>query len=130
MYFSDVTRRHMVSPKNRGAMADASAVGVGGDPGGAFVRLFLKVGEDKAILAAAFETSACPASTAAASLLTETVKGLPLAQAIRIMPEDLDRALGGLPPDKKHCAGLAIQALRQAIVAWANAGTAGVCKPA
>ena len=42
----------------------------------------------------------------------------------RIRPEELDTALGGMPASKKFCVGLAIKALRTAIVKWANADRA------
>jgi nitrogen fixation NifU-like protein len=57
-------------------------------------------------------------------MLTEMLIGKSLREAFQMTPEELDEALGGLPANKKFCAGLAIEALRRAIVFWTNHGSA------
>ncbi len=57
----------------------------------------------------------CLYTVVCASLMSETVKGRRLDDALNLQPEDIDRALGGLPADHQHCARLAVNSLGEAI---------------
>jgi nitrogen fixation NifU-like protein len=48
------------------------------------------------------------------------VTGLSLQEAERITPQDLLRALDGLPPNHVHCASLAVGTLRDALADYRN----------
>ncbi len=63
----------------------------------------------------AFKTYGCAASIASCSLLTETVKGKPVEEALAVTREALSEALGWLPLGKEHCPGMAVSALRNAL---------------
>ncbi len=72
---------HGRSPRNFGALDDANREARGHNPlCGDRLTLYLKV-EDGNVADAAFEGSGCAISTASASMLTETVKGRPVAEA-------------------------------------------------
>jgi len=43
------------------------------------------------------------------------IKGKPIDFAEKLSPEDIDKALKGLPEDHKHCAELAIRTLKHSI---------------
>lgn len=58
-----------------------------------------------------FETYGCVPAIAAASFLSEAVRGRTLEDASRWTVESLVAALGGLPGNKRHCAELALEAL-------------------
>jgi nitrogen fixation NifU-like protein len=76
---------HYRQPRNFGRMADANRMAVGYNPlCGDKVTLYLKV-EDGVIRAAAFEGSGCAIATASASLLTESIKGLPEIEALNLL---------------------------------------------
>ncbi len=106
-------------PKNLGPLEDATIVAKAGSPAcGDMIHLYLKIekknGED-IIVKATFESYGCAANIAAASILTELVKGLSLKDAWKISWKDVADKLGGLPPIKYHCSILAVGALKRAI---------------
>ncbi|MCS7126142.1 MAG: iron-sulfur cluster assembly scaffold protein [Aigarchaeota archaeon] len=103
------------NPKNLGAMQDASVVSQAGSPAcGDVIRIYLKI-EDGKILDASFESYGCAANIAAASILTEMVKGKTLKEAWMISWEEVAEELGGLPAIKYHCSILAVGGLKRAI---------------
>jgi NifU-like protein involved in Fe-S cluster formation len=90
-------------------------VGVAGVPGeGRYVVLQLAV-DRGCISAARFQSHGCGATIASASMLTELLVGRTLHECRELTVEDLLAALGGLPGDKRHCAGFALSALREAL---------------
>jgi len=83
-------------------------------PCGDTMQFFLKI-TDNIIKKANFITDGCGATVAAGSQMTLLIKGKSLEFAEKITPEDLDKALKGLPEDHKHCAELAVRTLSRAI---------------
>ena len=75
---------------------------------------------------ASFESYGCAANIAAASLMTEMIKGKPLREAWKIPWRQISDELGGLPSIKYHCSILAVGALRRAIRAYFKGSR---CKP-
>lgn len=106
---------HLETPRNAGAMADATARGEATNPVcGDLLHLYLKI-EDGRIAAASFLVQGCPPSIAAGSALTELIAGLTIEEARALRPRDVSAALESLPRNKEHCAVLAIDALRDAL---------------
>lgn len=95
------------------AKADASSK-VGSPICGDVMFFYLKV-KDQKIIDVKFETMGCAASVATGSILTDMVKGKNLESALKITQKDVEKALGGLPNVKRHCADLSIETLRAAI---------------
>lgn len=71
--------------------------------------------QDHTILEARYQTYGCAPAIAAGSFLTEWVRNRPAAEALRLQPEELERMLGGLPPARRFCVALAVEALRKAL---------------
>jgi nitrogen fixation NifU-like protein len=102
-------------PKNLGRIDDADAFAQAGSPAcGDVISIYLRI-RDGVIEDAKFESYGCAANIAAASVLTEIVKGRSLEEAWNIDWQQIADELGGLPPVKKHCSILAVGALRRAI---------------
>ena len=78
------------------------------------MQFFLKI-ENDIIKKANFITDGCAATIAAGSQTTILVEGKPLEFVECLKSIDIDKALGGLPNDHKHCAELAIKTLMRAI---------------
>ena len=101
-------------PRNLGRMeaphAQAVITGWCGDTMEIYLRL-----NGSHIEEAAFMTDGCGPSVACGNMLTTMVHGKTLGEAGRIGPEDLIRALDGLPEQSAHCASLAVDTLRRAI---------------
>ncbi|MFX1392970.1 MAG: iron-sulfur cluster assembly scaffold protein [Promethearchaeota archaeon] len=83
-------------------------------PCGDTMQFFLKI-NDNIIEKANFITDGCGATVAAGSQTTLMIKGKPIEFAEKLSPEDIDKALQGLPEDHKHCAELAIRTLKHSI---------------
>ncbi len=107
------------NPKNLGPIQDADVVASAGSPTcGDMIRIYLKItkrGDREVVEKASFESYGCAANIAAASILTEIIKGKSLEEAWKITWKQLSDELGGLPPIKYHCSILAVGALKRAI---------------
>jgi len=78
------------------------------------MQIFLKI-KDNIIEKADFITDGCGATVAAGSQTTIMIEGKSVQNAENLQPNDIDKALGGLPDDHKHCAELAVRTLHRAI---------------
>lgn len=83
-------------------------------PCGDTMQFFLKI-KDNIIEKANFITDGCGATVAAGSQTTLMIEGKPLNFAESLVPEDIDKALKGLPEDHKHCAELSVRTLQRSI---------------
>ena len=129
---------HAKSPRHFGKLVDATHTADGINPlCGDKLKLYLRLDSTRKITAASFEGSGCAISVASASLLTDTIIGLPVQHALvyfkaitgRLthtercdeMTEAVDvgklRALDGVRdfPARVKCATLAWHALNSAI---------------
>ena len=79
------------------------------------MEVFLSV-RDGRIERARFDTLGCEYSIACGNTAMEMAEGRSLPEALRISPERIEEALGGLPPSHRHCAELAIDTLRKAVL--------------
>jgi NifU-like protein len=103
---------HFINPRNVGELADATVVGeVGSMSSGQAMKLFLNLNEDENITGATFQVFGSPSSIAAASALTEMLKGKHIDEAARITADDISEYLGGLPPEKMHTCVMAMEGL-------------------
>ncbi|MGI8597510.1 MAG: tRNA 2-thiouridine(34) synthase MnmA [Thermoleophilaceae bacterium] len=119
---------HLVHPRGRGALTGSSHRGAaGGSACGDLVTLSVEI-EDGLVAAAGFDARGCGAVVAAGSAVVELVEGAAVLDAARVSPDDVDRALGGLSPARRHAAHLAADALHRALGA-AAAGGAAVLPP-
>ena len=71
--------------------------------------------ENNHVINARYQCHGCGATIAAGSMLTEMILDRPIAECLAITAEELTEALEGLPPDKRHCAGFAVNAMRNAL---------------
>ena len=108
------------NPKNLGKIENADAEALAGSLAcGDMIAIYLKVdGEAEKIVEVKFESYGCAANIAAASTLTEMVKGKSLREAWKVSWKDVSDELGGLPFVKYHCGILAVGALKRAIRAY------------
>src|SRR5215831_5390765 len=125
---SELIRKHFFNPHNVGAADRADGVGRAGSLRcGAALRISIQVDEGRRIAAADFKAAGCSVLVAAASYLTDRVKGLTSAEAAALAraPEsDLAPLFCEAAPDRQACIRLSCEALLQAITDYSNAARA------
>lgn len=77
--------------------------------------LFVIKVKDGKIADCKWKTYGCASAIASTSKLSEMVIGMTLDEAYHISPQDVVKALGGLPDKKIHCSVLGDRALRAAL---------------
>lgn len=98
-----------------GPAADGAFTGAaGGAACGDLSRLSLTI-EAGAVAAVSFDAEGCGATRAATAAVAEMVDGEAVLDAARIGTDEVDEALGGLTPAKRHAAQLAADALHRAL---------------
>lgn len=108
-------------PLNRREMLDATLMHSGVNiTCGDHVRIYLKVegeGDGAMIRDASWQGEGCAISVAAASLLTEQIKGMPLAHAKALQNQDMFDWLSvpALGPARVKCAVLCLETMQQAL---------------
>jgi len=123
--YTEKVKDHFFHPRNifytdkEAAEYEKEADGVGqvGSPAcGDVMRLYIKVDKKtKKIKECRWKTFGCASAIASTSIMSEMVIGKTLEEAKKITPQDIVKALGGLPARKIHCSVLGDQALRAAI---------------
>lgn len=114
-HLNDLAMDHFRHPRNVGEIPGAHGCGnaessVCKD----LMRVWIQV-QDGRIKAMGFKAHGCSAAIASGSMMTEMAKGLTVQEALRLTPEDLSRALGGIEGRRMHGPALAIEGLRNAI---------------
>ena len=110
-----VVLEHFRHPRNRGPLERANASADGANPlCGDRVRVELRAEHD-VIADARFTADACALCVASASLLTERVRGIAIAEVARVDETWLFASLDGEPPAaRRKCALLPLDTLRRA----------------
>lgn len=106
-YLRDGSR---VGPADEGAFTGAA----GGAACGDLSRVSLLVG-DGIVSRVTFDAEGCGATRAATAAVAEMVEGEPVLDVARIGTSEVDEAIGGLTPAKRHAAQLAADALHRAL---------------
>jgi len=102
---------HFQNPRNPGEVADPdAAVQVENPACGDILKLSMKVANGR-IVEICFLAKGCVPAMACGSALTELVKGRNVAEAGRLLREELVQAVGGLPEASAHASYLAMDAL-------------------
>lgn len=113
--YSEQVADHITNPRNVGEIESPSGVGdVTNDVCLDRIRLTIRVLND-VLVDAKIKAKGCPPTIAAASALTELIIGRSISEAQSLTRQDIIKALRRLPAAKKHCAVLAIDALKSAI---------------
>jgi tRNA-specific 2-thiouridylase len=102
--------RSRLGPAVDGAFTGAA----GGAACGDLSRISLAI-EGAAVDRVTFDAEGCGATRAATAAVAEMIDGVPVLDAARIGTDEVDEALGGLTPAKRHAAQLAADALHRAL---------------
>lgn len=111
--YSEKVLDHFHHPRNVGEVHGATAeVEVTNPVCGDLMKLGVVVREGK-LSEAKFKTQGCIPAVACGSWLTEAMLGKAPAELATITPEEIEAALGGLPPASRHASVLAADALKR-----------------
>jgi len=92
---------------------------------GDLARFFLRVRDGRAT-DARFQAYGCGPTIAAASVATELVPGRAVEDLVNLKAEEIERAIDGLPADRKHAADVAAGAVRAAALDYLRRQTPDV----
>lgn len=109
---------HFRRPRNYGALPNASTEAEGTNPlCGDRVRVAIALdASGERIVEARFTANACAICVASASLLTERLRGMPRRLAAAVSDDEVVALLGAsVPPARRRCAVLPIEAMRRAL---------------
>jgi nitrogen fixation NifU-like protein len=113
--YTKKTLNHFLKPQNIGEIKNPDGFAqIGNMVCGDQLDFFLKV-EKGRIKDVKFLSFGCASNIATASVLTEKVKGLTIAQAKKYNWQKIVADLGGLPHQKVHCSVMAVQGLQKAL---------------
>jgi len=117
--YSECVRDHFEHPRHVGVLDHPDAKGYAENPvSGASLVLYLAVC-DNVIQQAVFQAQGCAATIACGSMLTVLLIGKSIDDAKMLTRDDIEVALGGLPPTRKHAADLAVDVVRSALAEYA-----------
>ncbi len=116
--------RSRLGPAEDGAFTGAA----GGAACGDLSRISLVV-EDARVARVSFDAEGCGATRAATAAVAEMVEGAPVLDVARIGIDQVDDALGGLTPAKRHAAQLSADALHRALAQAASSAQALAATP-
>jgi nitrogen fixation protein NifU and related proteins len=103
---------HFQNPRNVGELAPpAVTVEVSNPACGDILRLSVRF-EDGVAREVRYKVRGCTASIAAGSALTEWIAGKTRGELNGFVPEAIDEAVGGLPPESKHAAALCADGIK------------------
>lgn len=115
LFNSSILQEHYRSPRNAGCIKDADGRGRAADPvSGHIIDIYLRV-EAGRITEAKFKAFGSPAVIAVSSLLTETVRGRKIKQAVELSSRIMGDLMAGLPPELLRCVMLAEDAFSNAV---------------
>lgn len=106
---------HFLHPRHRRPLPRATATGSARyELCGDRLKLYVRVEEGR-VVEASFEAAGCGAAVAAGSAAVEWLQGRPVEEARALTAFELDRALGGVPPVKRHALLMVLEALAEAL---------------
>lgn len=105
---------HFQNPRCAGSIPDADGVATLAEGCGDVFRFYVKI-RDNRLVQVRYEVKGCPVAIACCSMTATLAEGKTLLDAMEITNEVVEKALGGLPPEKRHCSNLAADALYEAM---------------
>lgn len=118
--YSEKVMDHFLNPRNMGEIENASGIGEVGSPTcGDIMKVYLDI-ENGIIKDVKFKTFGCGSAIASSSMATEMIKGKSINEAMEVTNKAVAEALDGLPPVKMHCSVLAEQAIKAALLDYAQ----------
>ena len=113
--YTEKTVEHATNPQNAGELPEANGFGRLTGTCQDTIEVWLKVQANK-IARATFWTNGCGATIATSDAACKLAMGKTVPEALQITPKNVIEYLGGLPEESVHCAVLAVNTLKTAIM--------------
>jgi nitrogen fixation NifU-like protein len=113
--YSEAVIDHAMNPRNVKQIQNPDGLGFATSDCGETIEIRFRAKDNK-ITDAAFWTNGCSATVSCGSIASELIKGEDIAKALSISQDDIVKALDGLPEGNHHCALLAANAVRAAVL--------------
>jgi nitrogen fixation NifU-like protein len=111
--YSETVIDHAMNPRNTDQIPSPDGLGSTTSGCGETMEIRLRAKEGK-ITDSSFWTNGCSTTVACGSIVSELIKGEHVSQVLAIDQNDIIEALDGLPEGNKHCALLAVNAVKAA----------------
>ncbi len=110
--YSEKLLDHFRNPRNAGELAPpAEVVEISNPACGDILRLSVRW-EQQRVAEVKYKTRGCTASIATGSALTEWMHGKTRGELAQLKAAEIEEAVGGLIPESRHAAVLAVDAVR------------------
>lgn len=114
--YSEAVIDHWQNPRNFKKIKDSDGYAKVTGPCGDTMEMFINI-QDEKISECGFQTDGCGTTIVCGSVITEIALNKTFLQVIAdVNAEDVLKHLGGLPPDNVHCAQLATETLKRALL--------------
>lgn len=114
--YSERAVRHFMAPSNTGPLREINGVGcASSDTSKDIIELSIHVTPSGIIDGVRCRTHGCSAAVAAGSALSELVDGRAVSDSLRLRPEEVLAAIGGLPSRQARYALLPLLAIKAAV---------------
>jgi nitrogen fixation NifU-like protein len=113
--YSETVIDHAMNPRNAKQIQNPDGFGSATSDCGETIEIRFKATDSK-ITDAAFWTNGCSATVSCGSIASELIRGEDISQALAISQNDIIKALDGLPEGNHHCALLAANAVKAAVL--------------
>lgn len=121
--YSETVVDHFEHPRNVGEIEGADVEAEDENPVcGDRLHVWLRVADGR-VLEMRWRAEGCAPAIAAASLTSELIGGMPIAEARALSRDRITAALGGLPARKAHASALAASAVQKALASVAETET-------
>ena len=121
---SPLIRKHFLKPRNVGELETDAFLGRAGSMTcGATLRVSLSIDQSRRIAEAKFKAAGCSFLVAAASFVTDEIKGEVSGEVAALMQSpanSIGQALGEIPAEKAHCVALVCEAVLAAITSYSD----------
>ena len=113
--YSEEVMKIFQNPTNAGMIKGATTTGQVTEKNfGDIMKIYLKI-ENEVIVDAKFKTYGCVASIVATNIICDKVKGKTIENALNITSQEILDEMGDIPENKKYCAVLAQEVVKEAI---------------
>ena len=113
--YTPVVVDHAMNPRNVGSINDADGFATMQSDCGESMEIWLRI-QDERIEEVRFWSDGCGATIACGSMVSDIAHGKTITSALKIEERNIIDAFGGLPEGNRHCATLAVNTLKKAIV--------------